>query len=189
VDKGRDDLLPAIAGCLEKRHVAHAALSSGIKNMLASVKILTGKRAPDLLFHAPVRTQTGTSVQDIFIETGKLDAAHTILLFYQGECPLCEDALIDLANKYKGLAEQNVRVIAISADKTEQGFEKKLAYHQWPDNYCDYSGMSGENLTNYGVLGVPTLFLLDQKGMVVKKTAMVDELITIIVRRNQVDPS
>jgi peroxiredoxin len=107
------------------------------------VKILTGQKAPDLVFHAPVRTQTGTSAQDILIETGNLDAAHTILLFYQGECPLCEDALIDLANKYKGLAEQNVRVITVSADKTEQGFEKKLAYHLWPDNYCDFSGMAG----------------------------------------------
>jgi hypothetical protein len=54
---------------------------------------------------------------------------------YQGECPLCEDALIDPANKYQQLEEQNVRVIAISADKIEQGFEKKPACHQWPDNY------------------------------------------------------
>jgi hypothetical protein len=30
------------------------------------------------------------------------------------------------------------------------------------------------------VLGVPTLFLLDQEGTVLKKTAMVDELIKII---------
>jgi peroxiredoxin len=122
--------------------------------------------------------------QDISIETGSLDAAYTIFLFYQGECPLCEDALIDLANKHKRLEEQNVRVIAISADKTEQGFQKKLAYHQWPDNYCDFSGMSGENFSNYAVLGVPTLFLLDQKGTVLKKTAMVDEVIEIIDKKN-----
>jgi peroxiredoxin len=144
------------------------------------VKILTGQKAPDLVFHAPVRTQTGTSAQEILIETGNLDAAYTILLFYQGECPACEDALIDLANKYKGLAEQNVRVIAVSADRTEQGFQKKLAYHQWPENFCDFSGMAGENFTGYGVLGVPTLFLLDREGVVLKKTAMVDEVITMI---------
>jgi hypothetical protein len=66
------------------------------------------------------------------------------LTFYQGECPLCEDALIDLANKYKRLAEKNLRVIAISAQKTEQGFQKRLAYHQWPENLCDFSGISGQ---------------------------------------------
>jgi hypothetical protein len=44
--------------------------------------------------------------------------------------------------------------------------------------------MSGENFTNYAVLGVPTLFLLDQEGVVVKKTAMVDEVITIIDKKN-----
>jgi hypothetical protein len=76
-------------------------------------------------------------------------------------------------------------VIAISANKTEQGFQKKLAYHQWPDNFCDFTGMDGENFTNYGVLGVPTLFLLDHEGVVLKKTAMVDELIKIIDHSGQ----
>jgi hypothetical protein len=56
-------------------------------------------------------------------------------------------------------------VIAISTDKTEQGFKKKLAYHQWPYNYCDLSGMSEANFTNYGVLGVQPLFLLDRGGL------------------------
>jgi len=180
VEKGKDDLLPAIADHLENRPAVQKALSGSVKNMMASVKILTGQKAPDLVFHAPVRTQTGTSVQDIIIKTGSLDADYTILLFYQGECHLCEDALIDLANKYAGLEKQNVRVVAISADKTDKGFEKKLVYHQWPDNYCDFTGMAGENFTNYGVLGVPTLFLLNQDGVVVKKTAIVDELIEII---------
>jgi peroxiredoxin len=187
VEKGKDDLLPAIAEHLKNRPAALADLTGSVKNMLASVKILTGQKAPDLMFHAPVRTQTGTSEQDILIETGNLDAAYTILLFYQGECSACEDALIDLANKYKGLAEQNVRVIAVSADKTEQGFEKKLAYHQWPENFCDFSGMAGENFANYGVLGVPTLFLLDREGVVVKKTAMLDEVIQIIEKKNPVN--
>jgi peroxiredoxin len=187
VEKGKDDLLPAIADHLESRPAAHAALSGSVKNMIASVKILTGQKAPDLVFHAPVRTQTGTSDQDIIIEIDKLDAAYTILLFYQGQCPACEDALIDLANKYKRLTEQDVRVIAVSADTTEQGFEKKLAYHQWPENFCDFTGMAGKNFTNYGVLGVPTLFLLDQDGVILKKTAMVDEVMLTIDKENPMD--
>ena len=180
VEKGKDDLLPTISKHLETQPAAQAALSGSVKNMIASVKILTGEKAPDLMFRAPVRTQTGVVKKDITVETANLDSAYTILLFYQGECPLCEDALIDLANKYKRLEELHVRVIAISADKTEQGFQKKLAYHQWPDNYCDFTGMSGDNFSNYAVLGVPTLFLLDQEGTVLKKTAMVDDLIEII---------
>jgi peroxiredoxin len=180
VEKGKDDLLPAIADHLETRPDARTNLSSSVKNMMDSVKVLTGQKAPDLMFHAPVHTQSGVVNQDIIMETANLDVDYTILLFYQGECPLCEDALIDLANKYARLEEQNVRVIAISGDKTEQGFKKKLAYHQWPDNYCDFTGMSGENFTNYGVLGVPTLFLLDQAGVVLEKTAFVDEAVQII---------
>jgi len=148
--------------------------------MMASIKILTGKKAPDLVLKAPVRTQSGKSTSNITLETGKLNADYTILLFYQGECQLCEDALIDLANQYKRLAEHKVRVIAISGDTTEQGFEKKLTYHQWPDNYCDFTGMNGANFKNYGVLGTPTLFLLDKDGMVLEKTATVDDVIKAI---------
>jgi hypothetical protein len=80
------------------------------------------------------------------------------------------------------LKEHNVRVIAISGDESEQGFEKKLAYHQWPDNYYDFTGMDGVNFINYGVLGVPTLYLLDKDGIVIEKTATVDDVIKHIHR-------
>ncbi len=185
VEKGKDEFLPIIADRLETRPTAGSILSGSVKNMMTSVKALTGKKAPDLVLQAPVRTQAGRVSHDITIETGSLDADYTVLLFYQGECPSCEDALISLANKYVWLEEQNVRVIAISADTTDRGFNKKLAYHQWPDNYCDFTGMAGDNFTSYGVLGVPTLFLLDRAGLVVKKTAMADELIQIVGKKNK----
>jgi peroxiredoxin len=180
VQQGKDDFLPVILTFLNSRPDALAALSRHVKHLMASVKILTGQKAPDLVFHAPVRTRQGKSDQSIVLETGNLGADYTILLFYQGDCPLCEDALIDLANLYTRLTEKNVRVIGVSGDTTDQGFEKKLAYHQWPDNYCDFTGMDGENFANYGVLGVPTLFLLDREGIILKKTAMLDELLPVI---------
>jgi len=177
VQKGKDDLLPQIASHLDKHPDAQAKLPDKVKNMMASFKILTGKKAPDLMLKAPVRTQTGLSAQDITLETGKLDADYTILLFYQGECQLCEDALIDLANKYKWLTEKKVRVIAVSGDTTQQAFEKKLPYHQWADNYCDFTGMGGVNFKNYSVLGVPTLYLLNREGIILEKTAMVSDVL------------
>jgi len=183
VQKGKDDLLLPIKAHLDKHPGAKAGLSAKVKHMLASFKILTGTKGPDLMLKAPVRTQTGRSAQDIKLETGKLDADFTILLFYQGECQLCEDALIDLANKYKRFTEKKVRVIAISGDTTEQGFEKKLAYHQWPDNYCDFTGIGRNNFKNYGVLGVPTLFLLNREGIILEKTAMVEELLEAVETR------
>jgi len=180
VKEGKDDLLPLITASLDKHPDARAELPDNVKNIMASIKILIGKKAPDLILKAPVRTQTDRSAQDITLETCKLNADYTILLFYQGVCPLCEDALIDLANQYKRLSEKKVRVIAVSGDTTQQGFEKKLNYHQWPDNYCDFTGMNGVNFKNYGVLGIPTLFLLDKEGIVLEKTATVDDVIKAI---------
>jgi len=60
---------------------------------------------------------------------------------------------------------------------SEQDFDKKRIYHQWPDNYCDLTGMNGGNFRNYAVMGTPTLYLLDKNGIVLKKSAMADEII------------
>lgn len=177
VQKGKDDLLSVISMHLNQRPGAMAELSDATRQMLSSYKILTGKNAPDLIFKAPVLTQVGKKDTDIIIKLENLDAAYTILLFYKGSCALCENALIILANRYKWLKEQNVRVIAISGDDTEQGFEKKRIYHQWPDNYCDFAGMDGINFRNYAVMGTPTLYLLDKNGIVLNKSAMADEII------------
>ena len=180
VQKGKDDLLPVISRHLNQRPGAIAVLSDTTRQMLSSFKILTGKKAPALIFKSPLLTQAGKSDTDIVLKPENLDAAYTILLFYKGSCSLCEDALIILANRYKWLKKHNVRVIAVSGDDSEQGFEKKRIYHQWPDNYCDFTGMDGINFRNYAVMGTPTLYLIDKKGIILKKSAMADEIIDLI---------
>jgi len=182
VQKGKDDLLPVIAAQLDKRPQAMDELTDTTRRMISSFEILTGRKGPNLKFKAPFLTQTGKSDTDIVLETGSLNADYTILLFYKGSCALCEDALIVLANRYKWLKTKDVRVIAVSGDDSEQEFEKKRRYHQWPDNYCDFAGMAGTNFRNYAVMGIPTLYLLDKKGVVHKKSAMADEIIDRVKR-------
>lgn len=177
VQKGKDDLLPVIAAQLNKHPKAREELSDTTRGMISSFKVLIGRKGPDLVFKPPFLTQTGKSNTALVLETGNPDADYTVLLFYNGSCSLCEDALIVLANRYKWMKKNNVRVIAISGDVSEQGFEKKQRYHQWPDNYCDFTGMDGNNFRNYAVMGIPTLYLLDNKGVVLKKSAMADEIV------------
>lgn len=183
VQTGKDDLLPRIVTFLDTHPKAGTGLPASVQHTLASFKILTGTKAPDLVFHSPVRTQAGMVTHDITLETGKLDAANTILLFYNNSCQPCEDALITLANTYKSMKDKNVRVIAVSADETEALFEKRMAYHQWPDNYCDFSGMAGINFKNYAVLGTPTLYLLDHQGIILEKTAMAEDVLKTLETR------
>jgi peroxiredoxin len=177
VQQGKDDLLPAIKTALENRPQAMAGVSGTVQTMLDSFVVLTGKKGPDLVFQAPVHTKTGILDQDVVLETDRLEADYTVLLFFNGDCPLCEDALIDLANRYQDLKQNNVRVIAVSTDENVRGFTHKKQYHQWPDLYCDLTGMAGVNVKNYAVLGIPTLFLLDANGIVLKKSARVDEVV------------
>lgn len=182
VQKGKDGLLPVITAQLNKHPQAKDELTDTTRRMISSFKILTGNKAPNLIFKAPLLTQAGKGDKDIVLKPEDLNAAYTILLFYKGSCSLCEDALIVLANRYKWLKKHNVRVIAVSGDDSAQEFEKKRKYHQWPDNYCDFTGMDGTNFRNYAVMGIPTLYLLDKKGIVFKKSAMADEIIDLVKR-------
>jgi hypothetical protein len=48
VEKGKDDLLPTISNHLEAQPAAKSALSGSVNHMIASVKILTGTKGPNL---------------------------------------------------------------------------------------------------------------------------------------------
>ncbi len=130
-----------------------------------------------MVFSAPVLTPAGVTNQDIILTTDDLGANYTLLLFYRSDCHPCEDALIALSNRYSWLKAHNVRVIAISADETEELFKAKLVYHQWPDTYCDLTGLDGPNFRNYAVLGTPALYLLNRKGVIDRKSGYIEELL------------
>ncbi len=180
VEKGKDGLLPQLVAALDKRPAARAALSSRTQDMLSSFKILKGTKAPDLVFSKPVLTPAGVVNQNIILKTDSLEANYTILLFYRSDCQPCEDVLIALSNRYSWLKAHDVRVIAISADETEEVFEAKLMYHQWSDTFCDLTGVDGPNFKNYAVLGTPALYLLNRKGVILKKSAYTEELFQVM---------
>ena len=68
--------------------------------------------------------------------------------------------------------------MALSADTDPQVFKDSAAAFPWKDTYCNLEGFNGVNFKNYAVIGTPTMFVLDSKGVILKKIATIEQLLT-----------
>ena len=84
----------------------------------------------------------------------------------------------ELLQKYKLLKEKGIRVITLSADEGEQLYKNASKDYPWPDRYFDFEGKQGVNFKNYAVKGTPNLYILDKKGIIIKKMATMKELMS-----------
>lgn len=135
---------------------------------------LTGK-APDLIVTTPSDKAEGRSTT--VINTAGFHSKYTLVLFYKSGCGPCEETLASLKTNYKDLVAKEFRIIAISADTDATVFKNTSAEQPWTDKYCDLEGTNGVNFKNYAVIGTPTMYVLDAKGMIKTRVATVQELL------------
>lgn len=137
---------------------------------------LTGK-APDLIIKNTHREFT--------IKTADLKSKQTLLLFYNSGCGACETTIQSLITNYATLKAKGLKIIALSSDTDETEFKTASASFPWKETYCDLAGMNGVNFKSYAIIGTPTMYLLDSKGMIVKKLATADELMISILEEDK----
>jgi peroxiredoxin len=102
---------------------------------------------------------------------GIKNLANTLLIFYESGCPLCSDQLKEIKEHYPQLKEKKIRVLSIASDRNKNIYEEMANTFPWPDKLCDFEGFEGKNFRNYGILGTPTLYVIDKKGNVVGRYA------------------
>jgi hypothetical protein len=82
-----------------------------------------------------------------------------------------------LQGNFKDLTSKGTRIITISSDTDEQVYANTSFNFPWKDKYCNFDGSKGINFKNYAVIGTPTLFILDNKGIILEKIATVEQLL------------
>jgi thiol-disulfide isomerase/thioredoxin len=138
------------------------------KTMQVYVKAMIGSQAPDLVL------PDGKALKSQDLAQGGYE--QTLLLFFDTGCGHCEEVIKQLQSQYADLQVKKIRIMTFAADADEAAYKKAIAAYAWTDNYCDFKSMAGLNFKNYAVPGTPTLFLLDKKGVIVKKSASLSEL-------------
>lgn len=90
-----------------------------------------------------------------------------VVFFYDSDCSNCAQVKTQLISDYQTLKEKGIRVISISSDQDSAKNNQTLSQLPWPDKLGDYTGSNnGENFTAWGVLGTPTLFVINRKGVI-----------------------
>ncbi len=140
--------------------------------LMQSYTVFIGKKGPDLMLTNLVGNKPTTTV----LKTDQLNSNYSLLIFYQSDCGHCETAIAGLKSNYQDLVSKGIKIITIAADMDEQVYKTTAASFPWKDKYYDGQGMNGINFKNYSVMGTPTMFLLDSKGIIVQKPASVEEL-------------
>ena len=144
-----------------------------LEKIIQSYQLTIGKKSPNLTLTNTVGNNNTTTV----LKTDALKSKYTLLVFYQSDCGHCETAIATLKTNYKDLVAKGIKIISIAGDLDPAAFTKTAASFPWAAKYRDVGGMNGVNFKNYAVIGTPTIFLLDSKGIIVQKPATVEELV------------
>ena len=75
-------------------------------------------------------------------------------------------------------------MFSIARDTDGKLFETTAAKLPWKNNYCDLKGFDGENFRNYLIVGTPTLFIIDKKGVIVAQLSNSDDFETWMKKLN-----
>ena len=103
-----------------------------------------------------------------------------MLLFYQSDCGHCKTAIEGLKENYQDLVQKGVKIISIAGDTYQETFKTTATQFPWTDSYCDLNGINGINFKNYAVLGTPTIYVLDRKGIILSKMATITEVLDFL---------
>jgi peroxiredoxin len=128
-----------------------------------------GKPAPPISITNQVYPQT-----DISFRKAKKG---TILFFYETGCDYCEKELTKLVANTPLLEEKGIRIVSISSDADKDIFGKSAQKLPWKDKLCDLKGVGGPNFQSYGVMGTPTIYYVDNQGIIRVRTARLEEVL------------
>jgi thiol-disulfide isomerase/thioredoxin len=145
--------------------------------IMQSYNLSSGKKAPDLEIITHVGPVADHNHRTQKMATNALKSKYSLLVFYQSGCGPCETTMQGLQGNYKALADKGIRIISLSADTDEQVFKNTSSAYPWKDKYCNFDGLSGSNFKNYAVIGTPTMFLLDSKGIILEKMASMEQVL------------
>ncbi|CAC9975889.1 peroxiredoxin family protein [Flavobacterium panici] len=149
---GKDDLVTAIS--------EYAAKSGKLEK--PSKKLTSAINAPVVGAKAPVlETPSGK----------KTINKKTLLFFYESGCNNCENEIHQLLGNYQIVKDKGYEIISVAADMTKNTGDGHDHAFPWAAQLCDYKGFAGPNFQTYAIIGTPTFFTIDEKGIITGKYA------------------
>ena len=171
---GKDNYVAAIANAVVGSGKVHTYMGS----MQVYIKATMGMQVPDIVIKENVGSEKEVKLVNTLLKTDALASKYSLLLFYQSVCGPCKQTIAALKEHYSNLVAKGIKIVSLSADIDPQVFKDSATAFPWKDTYCNLEGFNGVNFKNYAVTGTPTMFVLDSKGILIKKIATIEQLLT-----------
>jgi peroxiredoxin len=119
---------------------------------------LIGKKAPDFV----LKDMNGATIS-LSSLTGKV----VLINFWATWCPPCRDEMPALNKLYNGYKNRGLVVLAVSTDRRESDVKKYLSRNSF--DFPVLTDLDMKVSRQYKVFSMPTSFLLDKNGVIIKK--------------------
>jgi thiol-disulfide isomerase/thioredoxin len=152
------------------------------ENLELNKPTLIGKTAPNLVLRQVPDEHFGMAAQDTAIKKDPhighdfnlydIDAAFTILYFWEADCGHCQKATPDLYEAYSRLKDRDVQVLSVHVINSIEGKEKWVDFvneNHLLDWINCWSPYSNDFRRLYNLQSYPQLFVLDRDKKIVAK--------------------
>lgn len=119
----------------------------------------TGSRAPEFALK---------NIRGSYVSITALRGKVIVLNFWASWCPPCRNEMPELETLYIRYRGRGLEVLAVSTDTSESSLREYLSEHPLSFRVL-YDKDSSVSKELYGVFSIPTSFLIDRDGMVVRK--------------------
>lgn len=137
-------------------------------------------------------TQIGDFITDfelpnennVLINTESYRGNILIIDFWASWCAPCRKKIPQLAKLYKKYKSQNVKILSISLDVDRLKWIKAIQKEnmEW-ENVIENNEFEGEVVKTYGVKAIPSIFLIDDKGVLIAIDPSIVEMEKIIMEK------
>jgi len=118
--------------------------------------------------------QTGMKAPELIWKEGNYSfdkKQKTLLVFYETGCNNCDNEINLLMGNYQELQKKGYEVVTAASDVDPAEYQKNAERFPWKKKFSDFRGQVGYNFISFGVIGTPTIFVIDENGMITGRYA------------------
>lgn len=125
------------------------------------------------------KIKEGSRMPYIKLEGGKeysLGSKYTLIDFWATYCKPCLEALPEYKKLYERYKNSGFEIVSISGDRLQDIDKWKKIVQDKQLNWQQYIDIRGKESEKYNITAYPSTFLLDSKGIIIKRDITPDEL-------------
>lgn len=153
------------------------AFASIIKHVMDSKRI---EYPQGVVFDAfqSMKVSKGSRVEPLSnLEALDFEPVNTLLVFNAVDCEHCKMEMKKMIELYPLLKDKKIRVITVTSAPDKDEFVKEVNPFPWNDKVMDNPDYNKSLSKSFGIIGTPTLFLIDSNNTVQGKFSTVDALL------------